>query len=291
MRTPNLNGLRAFEAAGRLLSMKAAADTLHVSPSAVSQLIRTLELELGVSLFRRGHRTLSLTPAGQTLLSATANGLRLIVDASERIRREPEGVLLTLSTTAFFAESWLVPRLPAFEAAFPHVDLHVSTGASLASLRDGDADIGIRHGLGAYPGMQSDLIIAPPIVPVASSEFLRGRAPPRGPAGLLTWPKVHDADRRAWSEWFAFHGIACDEPARGPSFDDAAPLVAAVRAGRGAGLLPVLMRQATNDLVPVGEPAAISNLGYYLVAPTDALRRPLLAAFRDWVLAQSQSPA
>jgi LysR family transcriptional regulator, glycine cleavage system transcriptional activator len=291
MRTPNLNGLKAFEAAGRLLSMRAAADALHVSPSAVSQLIRSLELELGVSLFRRGHRTLSLTPAGQTLLSATGNGLRLIVDASERIRREPEGVMLTLTTTAFFAESWLVPRLQAFEVAFPHVDLHVTTGASLASLRDGDADIAIRHGLGAYPGMQSDLIIAPPIVPVASPTFLRGRPPLRGPAGLLKWPKVHDADRRAWNEWFAFHGVACDEPARGPSFDDAALLVAAVRAGRGAGLLPVVTLEAANDLMPVSEPATIGNLGYYLVAPIDALRRPLLAGFRDWVLAQSRSAA
>lgn len=267
--------------------MKSAAEELHVSPSAVSQLVRGLEDELGTSLFHRGHRALSLTPAGQVLMPAVANGYRLVADASERIRREPDGAILTVSTTVFFAESWLVPRLEAFKEAHPGVDLHITTGASLASLRDGDADVAIRHGLGIYPGMQSDLIFAPPIVPVASPDMLRVRRVPKQPEELLAWPKVHDADRRAWSEWFQSHGINSDEPARGPSFDDAGLLAAAIRSSQGAGLLPLPAVEAlevAGEVVRIGEPMLLGNLGYYLVIPLEALRRPLLARFRGWTL-------
>jgi LysR family transcriptional regulator, glycine cleavage system transcriptional activator len=290
MRLPNLNGLRAFEAVARLRSMKAAAEELHVSPSAVSQLVRTLEEELGTTLFSRGHRALTLTPAGQTLMPAVANGYRLVADASARVRREPDGAILTVTTTTFFAESWLIPRLKAFQDAFPSVDLHVAAGAALASLRHGDADVAIRHGLGIYPGMQSELLLAPPVVPVAAPCLLAGRVRPTLPTDLLTWPKVHDADRRAWNDWFGFHGIANNEPARGPSFDDAALLGAAIRYGQGVGLLPlpaVEMLEARSELVRLGEPAVIGELGYYLVIPVDAHRRPLLVRFREWIIKEA----
>ena len=290
MRLPNLNGLKAFEAAARLRSMKAAAEELRVSASAVSQLIGLLEDELGVALFTRGHRRLALTPAGQLLMPAVTNGFRLVVDAAERVRREPEGAILTVSTTAFFAETWLIPRLDAFAAAFPAIDLQIISGAALASLRDGEADVAIRHGLGIYPRMQADLLAAPPVVPVAAPGLVARRGRPAAPAELMPWPKLHDADRRAWREYFAVYGLADLEPARGPSFDDAALLAAAIRAGRGAGLLPEPAARAlaeAGQVETLGEAVTINLLGYYLVTPIDTLRRPLIAAFREWALQEA----
>jgi LysR family glycine cleavage system transcriptional activator len=290
MRMPNLNGLKAFEAAARLRSMKDAAEELHVSPSAVSQLIGLLEDELGVALFTRGHRRLALTSAGQLLMPAVANGFRLVVDAAERVRREPEGAILTVSTTAFFAETWLIPRLESFAAAFPAIDLQITSGAALASLRDGEADVAIRHGLGIYPGMRADLLAAPPVLPVAAPALSVRRGRPATPADLMPWPKLHDADRRAWSEYFAVYGLVDLEPARGPSFDDAALLAAAIRAGSGAGLLPEPAARAlaeAGQVETLGQPVTINQLGYYLVTPIDALRRPLIAAFREWALKEA----
>ena len=129
MRLPNLNGLRAFEAAARLLSIKEAAAELHVTASAVSQLIRGLEAELGATLFHRGHRQLGLSAAGQALLPALRTSFRLIGEAAEQVRREPNPSLLTVSTTAFFAETWLAPRLAQFTTANPDLDVHVTSAA------------------------------------------------------------------------------------------------------------------------------------------------------------------
>ncbi len=289
---PNLNGLRAFEAAARLLSIKDAAAELHVSPSAVSQLIRGLELELGTTLFHRGHRQLGLTAAGQLLLPALRTGFRLMREAAERVRREPEQGLLTVSTTAFFAETWLAPRLAAFTDSHPDLDVHVTADLALANLAAGDADVAIRHGLGGYPGMQSDLLVAPAIIPVAAPSLVARQGRPATSADLVHWPKVHDGDRGAWALWFVRQGIELSTPVRGPSFDDAGLLKAAALAGHGAALLPASLVApliAAGDLIAVGPAASLDQLAYYLVVPKVALDRPKVTAFRTWILEQAAS--
>jgi len=290
MRIPNLNGLRAFETAARLLSIKDAAAELHVSPSAVSQLIRGLEQELGTPLFHRAHRQLSLTAAGQTLLPALRTGFRLMREAADQVRRDPEQGLLTVSTTAFFAETWLAPRLVAFTDRHPDVDVHVTADVALANLAAGDADLAIRHGLGDYPGMQSDLLLAPAIVPVAAPSLVARQGLPATSAELVRWPKVHDGDRGAWALWFAKQGIEVSTQLRGPSFDDAGLLKAAALAGHGAALLPaplVAPLVAAGDLIEVGPAASLDQLAYYLVVPKAALGRPKVAAFRTWIIEQA----
>jgi LysR family transcriptional regulator, glycine cleavage system transcriptional activator len=290
MRIPNLNSLRAFEAAARLLSFKDAAAELHVSPSAVSQLIRGLELELGATLFQRGHRQLGLTAAGQVLQPALRTAFRLMREAAERVRREPDQGLLTVSTTAFFAETWLAPRLAGFTDNHPDLDVHVTTDVALANLAAGDADVAIRHGLGGYPGMQSDLLVAPAIIPVAAPSLVARQGPPATTADLVHWPKVHDGDRGAWALWFVNQGIEVSTPVRGPSFDDAGLLKAAALAGHGAALLPaplVAPLVAAGDLIEIGPAASLDQLAYYLVVPKAALDRPKVAAFRTWIIEQA----
>jgi LysR family glycine cleavage system transcriptional activator len=292
MRVPNLNGLRAFEAAARLLSIKDAAAELHVSPSAVSQLIRGLELELGTALFHRGHRQLGPTAAGQTLLPPLRTAFRLMSEAAERVRREPEQGRLTVSTTAFFAETWLAPRLAGFTDRHPDLDVHVAADVALSNLAAGEADVAIRHGLGDYPGMQSDLLLAPAIVPVAAPSLVARQGLPATSADLVHWPKVHDGDRGAWALWFMKQGIEVSAPLRGPSFDDAGLLKAAALAGHGAALLPaplVAPLIAAGDLVELGPAASLDQIAYYLVVPKAALSRPKVTAFRTWINEQAAS--
>ena len=129
---PPLNALRAFEAAARHLSVKNAADELCVTPGAVSQMLKTLELHLGVALFRRVNRGIFLTDAGQSYLPPVRNAFRQIAEASERIAVSVETGVLTVSVTPFFAAAWLVPRLKAFQDANPDIDLRVLTDYGLA---------------------------------------------------------------------------------------------------------------------------------------------------------------
>jgi LysR family glycine cleavage system transcriptional activator len=267
--------------------MKRAAEELCVTPSAVSQLLRGLEGELGVSLFRRDHRALALTGPGQTLLAPVHNAFRLISDATDQVRGNPEGAILTVSVTAFFAESWFVPRLADFHERHPEIDLRIIATTTLANLTSGDADVAIRHGLGAYRGMSSDLLLAPSVVPVAAPSLIELLGRPKDASTLLDWPKIHDADRGAWALWFASQGVASAGAPRGPSFDDPSLLRAAILAGQGAGLLPAPLIAPYidgGDLVAVGAEAGIEEFGYYLVVPKAKLEQPNIAAFRTWMI-------
>ena len=284
---PSLNGLRAFEATARHLSMKLAAEELCVTPSAVSQLLKGLESDLGTSLFRRDNRAIALTEAAQILLPPVRNAFRLITDASERVRGDPDGGLLTVSVAPFFAESWLVPRLGDFHADHPDLDLRIIATTTLANLASGEADVAIRHGLGSYRGMVSDLLMAPPVIPVAAPVLLERLGRPAGAAALVDWPKIHDADRGGWAMWFASQGVDDPSSVRGPSFDDPALLRSAVLAGQGAGLLPAPLVESYIDdgrLVAVGPQAEIAEFAYYLVVPRANVSRANIAAFRAWIL-------
>src|SRR6185312_6826084 len=114
-RLPPLNALRAFEATARHLSVKHAADELCVTPGAVSQMLKSLEQHLGVALFHRHHRGLTLTEAGQGYAPALRNAFRQIGEATARIAGAAETGVLTVSVPPFFAAAWLVPRLKDFQ--------------------------------------------------------------------------------------------------------------------------------------------------------------------------------
>lgn len=284
---PSLIGLRAFEATARHLSMKRAADELCVTPSAVSQLIRGLEQELGMSLFQRAHRAIGLTDAGETLFPGIRDAFDLMARSAERVRRVDSAGVLTVSSTAFFAETWLVPRLGDFGARHPEIDLRITTTTALADLLAGHADIAIRHGLGRYRGMRTTMLLAPSIVPVAACSLVARLGRPSHAADLLDWPKVHDADRASWAAWFNSQGVTAPQRVRGPSFDDAGLLRAAVINGQGAGLLPqpLLAKDiADGRVIALAEPADVDSIAYYLVVPEPMAQRPKVAAFCAWAL-------
>src|ERR1700692_4085679 len=113
-RFPPLNGLRAFEAAARNLSLKLAADELCVTPAAVSQLVKGLETYLGVALFTRANRGIHLTQAGAEYFPAIRNAFKQIGDATRRIAKVAETGSLSISVTPSFASHWLIPGLHNF---------------------------------------------------------------------------------------------------------------------------------------------------------------------------------
>jgi len=286
-RLPPLNALRAFEATARHLSMKEAADELCVTPGAVSQLIKTLESDLGVALFRRANRAIFLTDAGQDYLPAIRNAFRQIGEATQRIATSAETGILTLSTTNYFASAWLVPRLAAFQDACPGIDLQLRTGKGLVDFTRDGVDVAIRHGLGRYPGLVSERLFAVEMVAVAAPSLASRFQAPTNPRDLLGWPHVHDADRKDWSLWFQAQGIADVGAPHGPAFDDSGLLLQAVLAGQGAGLVPaaIVARE-----IEAGRLIRLSGLvwpaafAYYLVYPEANARRPKVASFHDWIV-------
>src|SRR5882672_6677520 len=201
-RLPPMNALRAFEAAARHRSVKAAAAELCVTPGAVSQMLKALELHLGVKLFHRVNRGIVLTDAGQGYLPPVRNAFRQIAEASARVTVGADSGVLTVSVTPFFAAAWLVPRLKDFQDRHPDIDLQVVTGNALADFARDGVDVAVRHGLGRYPGLRSDRVVAVEVVPVAAPTLVARLGAPTTLAEMTRWPHVHDADRKGWQLWF-----------------------------------------------------------------------------------------
>lgn len=284
---PPLNALKAFEAAARHLSVKAAAEELSVTPGAVSQMLKTLELHLGRRLFDRVNRGIVLTEAGRNYLPPVRNAFRQIAEASRRVAAEEESGLLTVSTTPFFASAWLVPRLASFQERHADIDLRIVTSGGLADFTRDGVDVAIRHGLGRYPGLRADHVLAVAMIPVAAPALVARLGHPAKAADLVHWPLVQDADRKGWALWFEAQGISETGPTRGPSFDDSSLLHRAIIAGQGAGLLPDAMIETDvkeGRLVRLAEPKEIEVFAYYLVYPELAQGRAKIQAFRAWIL-------
>jgi LysR family glycine cleavage system transcriptional activator len=285
-RLPPLNALRAFEATARHLSVKEAASELCVTPGAVSQMVKALEVRLGVILFNRLNRRLTLTEAGQCYLPTVRNAFRQIAEATGRLATRADSGLLSVSTTPFFASAWLVPRLASFQQTHPDIDLQISTSSTAIDFARSGIDVAIRHGLGRYAGLHSERVLTLEVVPVASPQLVERLGTPACSADLVRWPLVHDPERQAWHRWFSVQGISELGALRGPSFDDPTLLLKAVLAGQGAGLLPaalVVGEIDQNHLVKLAHAAWVEDLAYYLVYPAASHDRPKIAAFRRWI--------
>src|SRR5918995_3893376 len=190
-RLPSLNGLRAFEAAARHLSFTQAASELNVTQTAISHQIKRLEEELGVRLFVRQNRSLTLTAEAQEYLPgirAAFNDLRL---ATDRLLRKDDDHVLTVSTLASLAAKWLLPRLTAFQEAHPGIDVHITTSTNLVDFRSGDVDAAIRYGRGSWPGLRAYWLMADELFPVCSPALLEGDPPLRKPEDLARHTLLH----------------------------------------------------------------------------------------------------
>lgn len=289
-------GLRAFAEVGRLGSIKAAAESLGVTAGAVSQQIKLLEDRLKVDLLRRGNRVIALTPAGTRLHGPLAAGFQQIEEAVEGLgRRRSSRESLTISTVASFAAAWLVPRLGGFTARHPEIEVRIETSFRLVDLKAERVDVALRHGLGDYPGLLAEKLLALRLLPVASPALLAEGPPIRDAAGCLNYPLLHDRDRADWPLWLRAQGVAAArsrQANKGPSFaDDFLQLRAAV-AGQGIALvrdLYVAEEVAAGRLAVALEGPWPSPFAYYLVTRPALAQTAKVRAFRDWIVNEAKT--
>ena len=132
---PPLNSLRAFDAAGRRLSFRAAADDLGVTQGAVAHQVRQLEAHLDVVLFERVPKGLRFTSAGRSFHARIAKVFEDLRSATAELKPEPNKVLI--SVTPSFAAKWLIPNLPDFSREHPDVDLRIMATENVSSFYSG----------------------------------------------------------------------------------------------------------------------------------------------------------
>src|SRR3954447_25168204 len=211
-RLPSLNGLRAFEAAARHLSFTVAASELNVTQTAISHQIRRLEEELGIRLFVRQNRALTLTPEARDYLPgvrAAFNDLRL---ATDRLLRKDDGKLRTVSTLASLAAKWLLPRLTDFQEHHPGIDVRITTSTSLVDFQRDNVDAAIRYGRGQWAGLRADWLMADELFPVCSPSLLRGDKALRGVEDLKDHVLLHTTTNNSddWRLWLTAAGLPTD---------------------------------------------------------------------------------
>jgi LysR family glycine cleavage system transcriptional activator len=296
--------IRAFEAVARRSSFSAAADELHVTQSAVSRQIRSLEDELGAALFSRGTRHVELTAAGTALLRSVAPLLDRLDASVRQIRLARARRHVSLTTFASFASLWLIPRLQAFQRAHPDIDIRISANDSLVDLDDPELDLALRYCRPEDAPEGSVRLFGEVSTPVVSAAIAAqaqdGLAPPlRQASDLAGYTLLEEDDTRpsteflAWRYWLRHHGAPGLEPQRWLYLNFTYQQIQAALAGQGVALARLgLVADAVErgELVePFGSAGrdASSPFAYWLVRGSAAGDRPELASFTQWVVEQA----
>jgi LysR family glycine cleavage system transcriptional activator len=291
-RLPPLAALRAFEAAARHLSFTRAAQDLHVTQTAISHQIRTLEDLLGVKLFRRLPRGLVLTEEAQRYLPAVRDAFDRLEAATGELLAARAGGPVTASVLPSFAGRWLVPRLGRFRSAHPEIDLRISASLHLVDFAREDVDLGIRMGRGHYPGLRVERLFGESLMPVCAPALLQGDRPLRRPEDLRHHVLLHEDDYTGWQLWLELAGVAGVDPRHGPIFTDAGMVVQAAAEGQGVALGRLALAAwdlAAGRLIRPFDVSMPHDLAYYLVCPEGSAERPRIAAVRTWLLEEAAS--
>ncbi|AHG18446.1 transcriptional regulator [Chania multitudinisentens RB-25] len=297
---PGTRALRTFAAAARHLNFTHAADELGLTPAAVSYQIKEIETQLDIRLFSRTSRSIQLTPAGALLFEATTTALDTLQRATSNAKRISRGAShLHISLGARFATNWLLPRLPKFRAAHPHLELTFDISDQLRDFDADDVDIAIRFGAGNYRGAHAERLFDTAIVPVCNPELLASGIRLKEPRDLLQQTlcyvdcKVENLVWPNWRMWMAAAGIENFDDSRCLAFSESSHVVQAVIEGGAIGLIELAM---VNNEIAQGRLIQLFDIGvslgkdyaYHLVYPESSFEDWRIVAFRQWMLQQSR---
>jgi LysR family glycine cleavage system transcriptional activator len=318
-RLPNLNSLRAFEAAARHLSFSRAADELFVTQGAISRQVKSLEDALGVPLFRRLTRTVDLTEHGREYLPVVREAFDRVEQATLRLVNRERHRILNVNVLPTFAMRWLIPRLSSFAAAHPDIEVRMITSIRPVNFWREDIDVAIRVGpvpdapqdAGSGPRPRIDIqmtddwsnvrcypLMPDVLIPVCSKTLLDGAAPLRGASDLMDradLPLLHMATRiHAWPDWFRVGGLDYTIPEQAVSYGHFFMVLEAALAGAGIALVPRALVAADIDagrlVVPL--PVEHESAGSYcFLCREHQADTEVVQAFRDWLFSQRDEAA
>ncbi|MEQ9695163.1 LysR substrate-binding domain-containing protein [Shimia sp. SDUM112013] len=288
---PPLNALRAFESAGRHLNFRLAAEELGVTQGAVAQQVRGLEAQLGVKLFDRLPRGLTLTDEGRRYHTPVGQSFDMIADATSELR--PQEQVVTISTTPSVATKWLVARLGAFSRDYPNLRVRLDASFGLANFQSDGVDIAIRQGQPPFgPGLVAEILFPPDLIAVCHPDLPNGDTPLRTPQDL----RHHTVLLDGHGQWTVFLNTLFSKDTastiRRISFNQTALAIDAAIAGQGVALADralVATDLAQGRLCEPFPVTGVTGTGYYLVHPRRPRHSGRVDLVKDWLLAQVYS--
>jgi LysR family transcriptional regulator, glycine cleavage system transcriptional activator len=288
---PTIQELLALDAIARHQSLTRASSALCVSVSAVSKQIGSLEDFLGRPLLQKIGRGVELTPVGREYLAKISPGLRAIETATYEVRAGSAGAgVIALASVPTFLTKWLIPRLVDFRRLHSGVTFSFSQHLGHSDPLPSDVDAAIRYGDGDWHGMRSDYIAGNDYVCVLSPGLRHSMGLAESAADVISQTLLHHEQAPlAWRHWSLQNKIDESSTLSGPRFAQYSAIIQASLSGLGISLVPrVLVEEEleVGKLVTVGVPVSLEQ-GHYLCFDDSRLERPIFAAFRSWMLAQS----
>jgi len=274
-----------------------------VTPGAVSQQVKALEAELGVTLIRRTGTGTALTQVGAVAVGDLTQAFRLLAQATAKMRKGKRGLAIRLRIDdPAIAVNWLIARLQHYRALPDSVDIVLETATAWRSWDEDDDsyDMAIRFSLGEFPGLISHRLFSDEVFPVCSPQLLR-ETPLHEPADLarctllhLDWSSAHNLPWPDWPAWLRAAGVTGVDASRGPRFNDFTLCLQSAVAGQGValGTKPVVVDHlAAGTLVAPFAKSIVTPFAYYLVYPPSIRERPEAQGFIDWILEEARQTA
>lgn len=301
-RLPPLIALSYFEVAARTKSFVKAAKELNVTPAAISHQIKSLEEYLGVELFVRHHRRVSLTPAARASLPELHEGFQALAKAVDNIRLfSEERSIITVCAEPLFATKWIVPRLHRFYARCPEAEVRLqaslhtvdqSRGSafSVSHLKQAGIDVSVRLGYGDYVDLEPQHLMSLELVPMCKPGLASNL---ENIQSLGEHPLLSDStlsrfdDPCGWREWFQEQNFEKTSPLKEMQFGNGLLALEAVLSGQGVllGMRDLLLPELlSNKLEVVIDRPMLCAQAYYVVSAGLNNERPIAREFREWLL-------
>lgn len=287
-RIPPLSALKAFEAMARLERVGAVAKELHLTHSAVSHQLKSLEDMVGAALFERSARQMTLTEAGRTYAYQVRQSLDELSQATQKLRKPRHQATLSIAVLPSFATHWLIPRLADLRQTCPELVLSLHAGLSFIEFEKNRIDAALRFGHGQWPNLQTEHLMGDSLVLVAAPSLV-GHRPFKTLKSLMKYPVLHSGE--SWSSWLQSASLEDEPPLAKMAFTDSTHLLEAAKLGLGIALTRrsiahgLIQQGALHCLTPI-EPVHSSS--YYLVWPYHSQPNPMLKKFRDWLSIQAK---
>ncbi len=288
---PSTAALTAFESAARHQSFTRAAAEQAVTQSAVCRQVAGLEDFLGVKLFRRTKRGITLTEAGVSYHHQVSARLdELERDTLELMAQAGSGGTLELGVVPTFGTKWLLPRLSAFTQAHPGVNVNLAPRVRPFLFDETPLDAAIYAGDAAWPGTEAHFLMRENLIAVASPALI---APQRSlkPSSLRHHVLLQQSTRPyAWRHWFASLQMEVENDMVGPRMELFSMLTEAAIQGLGIALIPRFLIEeelSSGRLIEVVRHAYLSDRSYYLIYPERKSENATLTVFRDWLIEEA----
>ncbi|PVA12009.1 LysR family transcriptional regulator [Pelagivirga sediminicola] len=285
---PPLNSLRAFDAAGRHLNFRAAAEEMGVTQGAVAQQVRQLEAHLGIPLFERLPKGLAFTSVGRGYHARVVTAFEELRAATATLRPEPGRVLVSVTPT--FAAKWLIPNLPDFSATHPQIDLQILATEKVSSFHGDGIDVAIRQGKPPFgAALDATRLFGQEIIAVAAPSLVAPHSLPLSLETLSHLPKLHDA-HDLWPAFLRELKVD-DHGGHGLRLSQTALTMDAALSGQGVALVSRFLAQrdiAAGHLIQVIPQTITGDQHFYMLTQREAKRGAAKHAVVQWFAAKAE---